>query len=118
MALDPTRAARSTREFEYETVQDFDVRAAHPQAREIMLNTQLDEAAAATLAQNIFDETSSMARVFEVVIQGAVPVEAFDLSPPTYTLDAATFATDGRTLKVIDAEIDYRADTTTLTVRG
>lgn len=118
MAIDPSRAALINREFRYVRLSDFSVRSTYPQAREITLDTQLQEAPATALANQIFNDTKTFKTVFQVEIDGTLELEDFDLSVPTYILDAPDYATDGRVLKLIYADIDYQANATTLTVRG
>ena len=115
--IDPSRAAFVSKDYRYEVVTRNDVRADFPKSREIVLETNLSEADAATLAAQISAQNDALPLGFKIEVEGAIRLEDFDLTVPHFTLVLRNFATD-RTFKAIAAEIDYVADTTTYTVRA
>lgn len=115
--LDPSRAAFVKQEYRYATRSDTSVKSRNDAARDVTVDTNLDETAANALASKYLAENSKP-RVFEVRLQGVIPLEAFVGGPPRYIPSFPRLATDGRAMKVISASIDYDAGITVVKVRG
>ncbi|WP_242152589.1 hypothetical protein [Sphingomonas sp. BAUL-RG-20F-R05-02] len=115
--LDPNRAAFVTNEYRYVTPTSPTVKSRNPAAREVKVDTNLDQAAATALAAKYLAE-NIQPRVLEIVLQGIINLDAFIGGPPSYIPNFPKLATDGRTMKVIGATVDYGAGKTTVRVRG
>lgn len=115
--LDPNRAAFVKEEFRYITQLDATVSARNNAARVVEVETNLDEAGATALAAKYMAE-NIQPRVFEVPLQGVIHIDAFVGGPPRYIPNFPRLNTDGRTMKVIGASVDYGAGRTIVRVRG
>lgn len=118
MSIDPTRAPFVLQEFRFETVENLTVKATYPAARELSHLTHMDAASAATLATNLFNESSVAADAFKVIVEGTYTLNDIEGGPLRFILDMPTYATDGRTYKVTAFECDHMANRTTFEVRG
>ncbi len=118
MALNPARATFVTRPFRYETAQDLSVKSKFKGARELVIDTGLSAASAATLASTILNENKGLAQVFKVEIEGVFHLEDLDGGPPRYTVSFPRYKTDGRTFRLVSFETDYMAQLTSIVVRG
>ena len=116
--LDPTRAAFASQEFRFETAEDLSVKANYPNAVELVIDTQLAAASAATLASTMLAATKTHALAFEVEIDGVLNLNDFDTTVNHYTVSFPQYATDGRTFKLVNAEMDWAANKTILRIRG
>lgn len=87
MALDPSRAQLVSTQYRYETVEDAAIKAQYPNAREIVLETSLESAAAKTLANSTFRQTGKEARTYEVVVRDRLLSADFMGGAPRYTAD-------------------------------
>jgi hypothetical protein len=115
--LDPDRAAFVKNEYRYAILQNNTVKARNDSAREVSVDTSLDETAATALAGKYLAE-NVQPRVFEVELLGVLHLDAFIGGPPRYVPNFPDLATDGRTMKVIGASTDYGAGLTTVRIRG
>lgn len=116
--VDPSRAAFVRKPLRFEVETDNTVLPDYPNAEALEIETNLAQASAAGLALTILNDNNSHALVYEIEIDGALNVDELDGALKTYTFDCTEFDTDGRTLKLIGAEINYANDTTILRVRG
>jgi hypothetical protein len=114
---DTNRAAFVQQEYRYATKTNPAVLARNPAARTVEIDTNLDEATASSLSTKYLNENGSP-RVFEIVVEGVLYLDAFVGGVPAYQLNLPKFSTDGRTYKVISFTTDYDINTTTLQVRG
>jgi hypothetical protein len=115
---DPARAAFVTHEYRYATpTPAYAVLARNPTARELTIDTQIDATSASALASSYLAENSNR-RVFEFEIEGILTPNDFVGGPPAYILNAANYATDGRTLKVVSISVNEMTNTTLVQVRG
>ncbi len=87
MALDPSRAQLVSTQYRYETVEDAAIKAQYPNAREIVLETSLESAAAKTLANSTFRQTGKEARTYEVVVRDRLLSADFMGGAPRYKID-------------------------------
>lgn len=119
MALDPARAALVMQEYRYSIVEDASIRAAYPNATEVVITTNRDLAGGSALAASLYAQTSGTARVYSVTIEDVLYAEDWITAPNRYTLSFDRHpGTGGRVYTLIKSEIDYLAGTTVLTVRG
>ena len=118
MAIDPSRATFVQREYRYEKEQDFAVKAAFPTARELVHDTNLSGASAATLAAALFDENDEPAQAYRVTVEDTYSFDDMAGGPLAFTLAFPVYATDGRTFKTATIEIDPMNNRTTFGVRG
>jgi len=115
--LDPNRAAFVTNEYRYVSPTNPSVKARNQAAREVSVDTNCDQATATALAAKYLGE-NIQPRVFEIVLQGVIHLDAFLGGPPRYIPNFPKLSTDNRTMKVIGATVDYGAGKTTVRVRG
>lgn len=118
MAIDPSRALFVSKDYRYAVINDADVLGNFPNARAVVLETNLDESDAAALAAQIKAQNEQLPMAFQIEIDGALDIEAFDGGLPHYTLEFQQYETDSRLFKLVACEIDYMTDTTMLTVRA
>lgn len=112
MALDPTRAQLVSSAYRYKTIDDASIKAQYPNAREIVIDTSLDETSAGYLAQATFNSTKNASRTYEVVVRDRVLLDDFLDGAPRYKVDfgsrhpaaLAMGAKDGTGLVAIDKE--------------
>ncbi|MGK2911224.1 MAG: hypothetical protein ACSLE1_15695 [Sphingobium sp.] len=117
MAVTAARAAFVLNEWRYQIAEDTSVKTKFPNAREVVLETQLAQAAATTLAAAYLAETDSLAMVYEVDIEDVIHLE--DLSNlARYYCTFPGHVDDGRIYRLISAEVDYLANRSKLRVRG
>ena len=116
--IDPDRAAFVSQQYRYTTVTDNGIRASNTGAQEVVIETQLSEAAASALAYVIFDNTSTLAQVYQIEIEEVLNFDDFANGVPHFRVNSGLYGTDDRIFKVISAEIDHMAGVTTVTVRG
>lgn len=114
---DTNRATLVQNEYRYVTKTNPAVKARNAGAREVTIFTQLNGAAADTLAAKyLADNAAPLA--FEVVLEGIVFLDSFVGGPPSFIPNFPKYATDGRTMKVVSYNSDIDANTTTVQVRG
>lgn len=120
MAYDPERAALVTQAFRYKVISDNAVIAAYPNSKIIEINTNLDEAGATALANEIFNASGKSARTFTVTVMGALTLEDFINGAPRYYVRFTRHedADASKIYSVIGAKIRPVQDQTELTVRG
>lgn len=87
MALDPTRAQLVSSAYRYKTIDDASIKAQYPNAREIVIDTSLDETSAGYLAQETFNSTKNASRTYEVVVRDRVMLDDFLDGAPRYKVD-------------------------------
>lgn len=119
MAIDATRAALVTQEYRYRIVEDAAIKARHPAAKEVVIETNLPAGAGDTLATTLFNATSTFTTVFEVEVEGLFFAEDFLDGMPRYTLRFDRHpATGTQTYQVITVKPRLLANRTVLAVRG
>lgn len=118
MALDPTRATFVQREYRYEVQTDNTVLAAYPAAREVELQTQIDQTSAAALATNMLAAAKTPAMSFEIEIDQVIYAEDCDGSLSTFAVTSDTHRVTNRTTRQEQQQIDWATGITKLTVRG
>lgn len=123
MAVDPARASLLVQEYRYAespgAAQGAAIQAVFAKAPVIEINTNLDTAGGQKLADEIAALSSIYARTFTVVIEDVLYPEDFTGGAPRYTLAFDRHPSAGTdTYQVIDADVDYLNNRTTLTVRG
>lgn len=111
------RALFVRQEYRYVTAKDDAIRAVNPKAREIEIQTNLNEADAETRANNELAANDN-ARVFEVEIEGLIPLSAFVGGPPSFIPNLPEYGLTSGQLTVVSATIDYNSGITRLQVRG
>ena len=115
--LDPVRAAFVQEEYRTISPSSSTVLGRNPAARVVEVMTNLDEAGATALANKYLAE-NIQPRVFDIELEGVIHIDSFIGGPPRYIPNFPRLATDGRTMKVISASVDYDAGRTTVRVRG
>ena len=120
MALDTNRALLVSKEYRYTIREDANIRARFPSASEIIIDTNLDEAAANTFADALFAAASSTKlTAFTFEIAQLLYPEDFTVSPPRFTLSFPRFPVSaGTTYTVTSANPNYATGKTVVTVRG
>jgi|GEM_PF-5199196 len=122
MALDPERASFLLVEYRRSRAVSAAVRADYPNARDIVLDTNIATVAGAdSLSAQLLDLLDAPARVFEVMVQSvdAADLSQFDGTPPVFALAAPRFAITAATqLLPAAVEIDHAGGTSRLTLRG
>lgn len=117
MSIDPQRAAFIKQEYRYFTARNAALLGTDKSARSVEVQANVNEATATTLANTILNENDD-ARIFEVVIEGLVTLDAFIGGVPRYIPEIAELNTDGRTCRVLSFECDLETGLTTARVFG
>jgi predicted nicotinamide N-methyase len=112
------RAAMVRQEFRYQEVSDGTTQSLYKHADVVELPTNMDATSASGLAATILAALKGHAMAWEVEIDGILNLEDFDLTVNQYTLSAPLYSTDNRTYKLVNADIDYVNNVTTLRIRG
>ena len=118
MAVDVTRVSFVKQNYRYQTASDASIKTKYPNANEIVHQTNLSAASAATLATAYFNMVKGFPQAYSVEIEGVLQLEDLDTAPTHYTVSFPQYATDSRTFKLVSAEIDYVANRTKLVIRG
>lgn len=121
MALDPNRASLVMQEYRYtnSTVEDASIAAKFDNASEMLLDTNLDEGAATSLSNYLFNLTKTPAKVFSMTVEGVLYPEDFTVSPPRYTLALQRHPAAGTdTYTLGSATVDWGAGTIDYSVRS
>lgn len=123
MAVDPARATLVVKEYRYAEAPapttGAAIRAKFDNAKLIEIDTNLDQAGAQALANEIAATTSNFVRTFSVPFEDALYPEDFTGGAPRYFLDFPRHASAGPNAHtVVSATIDYFNDLTTVKVRG
>lgn len=118
MAIDPTRALFVQQEYRFEEVSDLTVKAAYPNAAELEISTNLDQASALIVANSIAAATKAHALGFTVPIDEPLYLEDFDGSPPRYTVTSDEHKVAARPVRLESVRVNYLTGATILTVRG
>lgn len=120
MALNAARAALVLREYRYAIAQDATVKARFPEAREVVIETNLDENGGATLANSVMSLTKTLPKVYDIPIVGILFLEDFTNGPARYTvtLQHHPAASEKAVYTLIGARIDYGQNRTVLKVLG
>ena len=112
MTLDPSRATFVVREFRYAEAIDSAVKATYDDAREIVIDTNMSEAAANSLATAILAAEKVSKRAFEVMVRKAISADDFVSGPPRYTYTDAKSDASSVATKVVAVSTDWRLNTT------
>jgi len=112
---DTNRASFVQQAYRYVTAVDNSIIARNPTAREVEINTNLNQASAQALA-NAYLADNKQPRAYEVQIEGVIFLDTLADGVPRFILESPK--SDGRTLKLVGFTTDYETNTTTLQVRG
>ncbi|KQN28106.1 hypothetical protein ASF00_09360 [Sphingomonas sp. Leaf34] len=113
--FDTDHAAFVRQEYRRATVVATAVKARNATAREVTLDTNLDQANATRIANNILTDNVKP-RAFEVEFEGTLPANAIQGGPPAFILNSRRLA--NYTVKAFSIVEDYEKNTTTIQVRG
>jgi hypothetical protein len=116
MALS-TRALFLKASYRYKEAVNTTTQGLYPDARVIELETNLSEADAQALADAYLAGFSPFVRVFEIEVDGVLPIADFITAPPTYTINLPVYSVAGLSGKAIAYAVDHSAQTTLITVR-
>lgn len=114
---DENRAVFVINEYRYADIKDTAIKARNPAAKEVVINTQLDEADAEDLAQKYLDDNTNP-RVWEIEIEGILEISSFIGGPPSFLANFPKYAKTTGSVKIVSASADYSTGITTIQVRG
>jgi hypothetical protein len=113
------RATFVSNEFRYAIVEDLAVLDDEPSAREIIIDTNLSEEAATTVARQYLASLKGVPLAFEVVVEDIIDLDDFRGCPPIFRLSAVGYEIDElRVFRVIGTTCNYLTGRSTLRVRG
>ena len=121
MAIDRERGSFVQDEYRYEIAEDLTVKAAKGEPRSISFDTNLNQAAAKALADEILAEQKHVSQSYSVVFQGVSVVGPSDFkgSPPTFLCNFPTWPVElTDLLRVVSVEADGENWTTTVLLKG
>lgn len=72
--------------YRYEIKEDLPLQSLEPSAREIIVETNLGEAAAQALAAKILADAGRTTQGFEITIEGVIDLNDFAGHPPLFTV--------------------------------
>lgn len=117
--FDANRAAFVRNEYRYETRSDSSVQARYPGAVETVIDTQLDQTSAASLATAYFAEFSQPAAVYSTEIQRSFKLSDLAGAIPRYIIADADFPLlSGKAMRLVEMQTDPVLERTELKVRG
>lgn len=117
--VDPSRATFVRNEFRYDVRSDTTVKARFPAAVERVIETQLDAASAATVAQAYFAEFSRASAVYSIEYQAQFKLSDLAGSVPRFVLDDPAFpALAGKDMRTVRVQTDAALERTEVQVRG
>ncbi|QHD67402.1 hypothetical protein GS397_10295 [Sphingobium yanoikuyae] len=105
-------------EYRYEIREDLPLQGLEPSAREIIVETNLGEAAAQALATKILADAGRVTQGFEIGIEGVIDLNDFAGHPPLFRVALPGYDVADRVFRVIEARVTRLAGRTTLVVRG
>lgn len=118
MALDPSRASFVSQQYRYEIITDAPVSAIFPASQILTIETNLTEASAVTLADQLAEEATEAAKVVSFVIEGAISPDTFAGGVPRFIVEAPSLNISGRVMKLTSMKVDHNTGRTEVTVRG
>lgn len=122
MAVDPARASLVTQDYRYVAApapsKGAAIKAAYPLAPTIEIDTNLDQAGATALANDLANATDTFVRTFAVGIGDVLYTDDFTDGAPRWLLDFPRYASAGGVYSTTAATFDYFNGTGTLKVRG
>jgi hypothetical protein len=118
MPIDSDRATFVQLAYRYETVQDLEIVAIYPTAKDLRHDTNLLQIDAHALAVKLFAENGEPAQSYKIEVEGAYNLEDIEGGPIRFTFNSVIYQTDGRYFKCASFEVDYLKNRTTFTVRG
>lgn len=114
---DNDHAAFVRQEFRHTTSVDTTVRSRNATAREVTIDTNLDEANAKRIANNVLVDNVKP-RAFEIEIEGTLSPNALLAGPPAFTINSNKRAISAYQAKAFSIVEDFDKNTTTIQVRG
>jgi hypothetical protein len=119
MAVDPARALLVTKQYRYKIIDNASIKALYPNADELIIETNLDEAGGNALASSLFNQTKDASKTFTLDIEGLIYAEDFIGGPNRYTVSFSRHPAAGSNVyTLIKAKPQFFDGRTTITVRG
>lgn len=118
MSLDPTRAAFVQKDYRYKTAEDLSVKANYPHAKEVTLNTQLDEASATSMATDLLDDLKVGKSVISLEVAEVISSDTLTGELTRYSATFPEFGISGKTVKVVSIETDFLHQRTKMVVQS
>ena len=116
--VDPARVAFVKREYAYQSAENTSIKSTYGDAKEIVLDTNLNKTDAQTLANLYFAEFSGPSRGYTIEIEGIVDLKDFVGAAPRYTLAQDRYSDAGLVFTAVYANCDYENNRTLITVRS
>lgn len=114
-----TRVAFVSNPYRYAIAEDSNVITSEPGAREIIVDTNLGEAAAAAVAAEYLAALKGAPLAFEVTVSAIIDLDDYRGCPPLFRVSAPGYTIgQDRVFRVIGSSCNYLTGRTTLRVRG
>jgi len=104
--------------YRYEILENLALQGQEPSSRELLIETNLGEAAAQALALAWQTDSGRVTQAFEISIEGVIDLDDFAGSPPLFRLSLPGYDVPDRVFKVVEAKVKRLTGRTTLVVRG
>jgi hypothetical protein len=115
--FDNEHAAFVRQEYRRATALSTAVKSRNSTAREVTLDTNLDQANAQRIANNILADNVKP-RAFEIEVEGTFGANAILAGPPLVTITSRKRGITGYSAKAFSMVEDFEKNTTTFQVRG
>lgn len=113
------RATFVSNAYRYAIREDLAVFSDEPSARELIIDTNLEEGAATVVAQQYLSELKTIGLAFDAEIDGVIDLNDFRLCPPLFRVSAPRYEIDElRIFRVTAVTVNRLTGRTTVRIRG
>ena len=102
----------------FEIVENLPLQSQEPASREIVIETNLGEAAAQALAAKWDADSGRVTQAYEIAVEGVIDLNDFRGHPPLFHVSLPNFDIPDVVFRVVEARVSRMTGRTTLVVRG